>query len=224
MSVFLVGAKNPETRRQIEAQQTVDPTFEVAGFIDNDPAKWNTSFLNIPVLGGVDVVQDLLESNHRAVFINLITGSTAARFEVSRRLAELGCTFANLIHPDIDLRDVSLGVGSYFQNGVTVQAATRIGNNVGLHFGAQISHESTLGHSVFVGPSAVVCGEVTVGDGAFIGANATVIPRVSIGRWATVGAGSVVLQNVPDYATVVGNPAKVIRVDLPRYDSGDIIG
>ena len=60
MSVYLVGAKNPETRRQVEAQRAADPSFVVAGFIDNDPAKRDTVFLGLPVLGGVDVVGNLL--------------------------------------------------------------------------------------------------------------------------------------------------------------------
>ena len=223
MSVYLVGAKNPETRRQVESQQLSDPTFLVAGFIDNDPAKWKTEFLGWPVLGGVDVVSDLLVSDPAARFVNLITGSTPARYEVSRALADRGCRFTNLIHPDVDVRDVTLGIGNYVQDGVILQAASCIGNNVGLHYRSHISHETTIGHSAFVGPAATISGEVVVGDGAFIGANATVVPRLRIGRWATIGAGAVVIRDVPDYATVVGNPARVIKVGPEVHTSGDIV-
>jgi sugar O-acyltransferase (sialic acid O-acetyltransferase NeuD family) len=222
MSVYLVGAKNPETRRQVEAQRAADPSFVVAGFIDNDPAKRDTVFLGLPVLGGMDVVRNLLLDDPDAKFVNLITGSSSARFEVSRQLANMGCAFTNLIHPDVDLRDVELGIGNYVQDHVIIQAGARIGNNVGLHFSSRISHETRIGHSAFVGPAALIAGEVVVGDGAFVGAHATIIPRLQIGRWATIGAGSVVVRDVPDYATVVGNPAKVIRTDPPVYTSGDI--
>ncbi|MEG2567803.1 MAG: DapH/DapD/GlmU-related protein, partial [Acinetobacter sp.] len=44
-----------------------------------------------------------------------------------------------------------------------------------------------------------------------IGANATLLPGITVGRHAMVGAGAVVSKDVPDYAVVVGNPAKVIR-------------
>ena len=222
MNVYLVGAKNPETRRQVLAQQSADPGFVVAGFIDNDPSKRGTTFLDLPVLGGVDVVSQLLVDDPDARFVNLITGSTAARFQVSLQLAELGCVFTNLIHPEVDLTDVSVGTGNYVQNGVVVQAGALIGDNVGLHFRSLIAHETTIGSSSFVGPGATISGEVHVGDGVFIGANATVIPRVRIGRWATVGAGAVITRDVPDHATVVGNPAKVIRTDPPTRTSGDI--
>jgi serine acetyltransferase len=58
----------------------------------------------------------------------------------------------------------------------------------------------------------------------FIGTHAAVLPRIRIGRWATVGAGAVVTQDVPDFATVVGVPAKVIRIAEPVYTDGAIVG
>ena len=55
-----------------------------------------------------------------------------------------------------------------------------------------------------------------------IGTNATLIPNVTIGRWATIGAGAVVTKE-PDYATVIGNPARVIRVSEPVHEHGRIL-
>jgi acetyltransferase-like isoleucine patch superfamily enzyme len=55
-----------------------------------------------------------------------------------------------------------------------------------------------------------------IGDDAWIGANAIVLPGCSrIGRGAVVGAGSVVTRDVPDFAVVAGNPARVIRERFP---------
>jgi len=50
-----------------------------------------------------------------------------------------------------------------------------------------------------------------VGEGTHIGIGATVIQGIKIGKWATIGAGAVVIRDVPDYAVVVGNPARIIR-------------
>ena len=55
-----------------------------------------------------------------------------------------------------------------------------------------------------------------VGEGTHIGAAAVVIQQVKIGRWSTIGAGAVVLRDVPDYATVVGNPGRVIKIKEPQ--------
>ena len=53
---------------------------------------------------------------------------------------------------------------------------------------------------------------VKICEGAFIGVNATILPGVTIGKHAVVGANAVVTRDVPDYTTVVGNPARVISV------------
>ena len=58
-------------------------------------------------------------------------------------------------------------------------------------------------------PEAVT--KSSVGKGASIGANATILAGVRIGEYGMVGAGSVVVKDVPDYAVVVGNPAKILR-------------
>lgn len=52
---------------------------------------------------------------------------------------------------------------------------------------------------------------IIVGDEVWIGANVTVMPGIEIGKGAVIGAGSVVTHNIPEYAVVVGNPARVIK-------------
>ena len=55
-------------------------------------------------------------------------------------------------------------------------------------------------------------GDVHIGSNVMIGANSLILPGVTIGNNAIVGAGSVVTKDVPDYAFVAGNPAKLIRM------------
>lgn len=55
------------------------------------------------------------------------------------------------------------------------------------------------------------CKPVRIKTGAWVGAGATILPGVTVGRHAIVGAASVVTRDVPDYAVVVGNPARVIK-------------
>lgn len=59
---------------------------------------------------------------------------------------------------------------------------------------------------------------ILIKEFAWIGAGATILPGISIGRHSIVGASSVVTKDVPDYAVVVGNPAKIIKMlDEKRF-------
>lgn len=57
----------------------------------------------------------------------------------------------------------------------------------------------------------LICKEIIIKKGVWIGAGATIMPGVTIGKHAIVGAGAIVTKDVPDYAVVVGVPARVIK-------------
>ncbi len=62
-------------------------------------------------------------------------------------------------------------------------------------------------------------GNVTIGNDVWIGCNATILSGVTIGDGAVIGARAVVAKNVPPYAIVVGNPARIIRY---RFDEATV--
>ncbi len=100
-----------------------------------------------------------------------------------------------------------------------------IGNNCKLQNNVSVYQGVTLEDGVFCGPSMVFTNiynpraeirkmaqvrPTLVKKGATIGANATIVCGVALGRYSFIGAGTVVNKNVPDYAIVVGNPARQI--------------
>ncbi len=114
-----------------------------------------------------------------------------------------------------------LGQNVNVGNNVTIGDYVKIQNNVSVYEGV------TLEDYVFCGPSMVFTNildprskypqvgaefyiKTLVREGASLGANSTIVCGNTIGRFAMVGAGSVVTKDVPDYALVVGNPARII--------------
>ncbi len=102
---------------------------------------------------------------------------------------------------------------------VVIGDNVKIQNNVSVYTGVELEDD------VFCGPSMVFTNvtnprshvprkneyrKTLVKRGASIGANATVVCGHTIGRYAFVGAGAVVTRDVPDYAMVVGNPARIV--------------
>jgi UDP-2-acetamido-3-amino-2,3-dideoxy-glucuronate N-acetyltransferase len=106
---------------------------------------------------------------------------------------------------------------------VVISPEVVLGNNVKIQNNVSIYTGVTCGDDVFLGPSMVFTNVINprsavnrkseyakthVGNGASIGANATIVCGHDIGAFAFIGAGAVVTKNVPDFALVVGNPAK----------------
>lgn len=116
-----------------------------------------------------------------------------------------------------------IGRGCSLGQNVVVMPGTRIGDNVRIQNNVSIYEGVTLEDDVFCGPSCVFTNVLNprshvprkheyrptrVRRGASIGANATIVCGVTLGRYAFVGAGAVVTSDVPDYALVVGVPAR----------------
>lgn len=117
-----------------------------------------------------------------------------------------------LIHPSAILAEnIQIGNGSAIMAGAVVNASAKIGEHCIVNTSSVIEHEVILEDFSHVSPGAILTGNVTVGTGSHIGAGAIVIPGIKIGKWVTLGAGAVVIDNVPDYAVVVGNPARIIK-------------
>ena len=142
-------------------------------------------------------------------------GNNSIRKKLSH---QLNTNFSTAIHPKaIVCETATIGEGSAIMAGAIINAATKIGAHCIINTAAVIDHDCTIENFAHISPSAALAGGVSVGEGAHIGINATIIQNITIGKWATVGAGAVVLKNVPDYAVVVGNPAKIIKYN-PQND------
>ena len=114
--------------------------------------------------------------------------------------------------------DSELGAGSVLCVGAVVTARTRIGRGFLGNVHSQVAHDCVIGDFVSFGPGARCGGNVHIGDGATIGSGATIRngapgKPLRIGFGAIVGMGAVVLGDVPDGATVVGNPARPLVRD-----------
>jgi len=113
-----------------------------------------------------------------------------------------------------------LGAGSWLNAGVVIGAVARLGRHVIVNRASSIGHHATIGDFVSIGPGVTVAGLAVIERGAMIGAGAVILPRIAIGAGCVIGAGTVVTRNIPAGSMAVGNPARIIRDDLPSFDAG----
>jgi UDP-2-acetamido-3-amino-2,3-dideoxy-glucuronate N-acetyltransferase len=132
----------------------------------------------------------------------------------------------------------NIGQNVNIDGGVVVGNNVKIQNNVSLYTGVIVEDD------VFLGPSCVLTNitnprsqvsrrklyeKTVLRRGATVGANSTIVCGIELGRYSFVGAGAVVTKNVPDYALMIGAPARQAGwmsrhgIRLPKPDSEGIM-
>jgi UDP-2-acetamido-3-amino-2,3-dideoxy-glucuronate N-acetyltransferase len=127
--------------------------------------------------------------------------------------------FSHIMPGAVIGENCNIGQNVVISPDVVLGRNVKVQNNVSLYTGV------TCEDDVFIGPSAVFTNitnprsavvrrdqylKTNIGKGASIGANATIVCGNDIGAYAFIGAGAVVTKSVPDFALVVGNPARHI--------------
>lgn len=118
-----------------------------------------------------------------------------------------------------------IGMNCNIGQNVVISPHVVIGNGVKIQNNVSVYTGVICEDDVFLGPSCVFTNVINprsfivrkdefkttlIKKGASIGANATIVCGNTIGKYALIGAGAVVTKDVPDYALLVGNPAKII--------------
>jgi sugar O-acyltransferase (sialic acid O-acetyltransferase NeuD family) len=127
-----------------------------------------------------------------------------------------GVNFTNAIHPAAVISPrSSVGEGTVVMPNVSVNVQSNIGRHVILNTNCSIDHDCVVEDFVHISPNVALAGNVHVGEGTQVGIGACVKQNIRIGKWVMIGAGAVIIRDVPDYAVVVGNPGRIIKMNQP---------
>jgi sugar O-acyltransferase (sialic acid O-acetyltransferase NeuD family) len=207
------------------------PAVEVVGFLDNNSDIIGRRVDGFPVWGALADLDRI--RGERAVDGALVAiGDNGTRRHLARSVERAGVPLISAVHPSATVaHNAMVGRNVVIAAGAVVCAHCQIGDSVILNTGCIIDHQTMIAEGCHVCPGVRVAGRVKIEPGAFVGIGATVVPKVTIGCESIVGAGAVVIEDVPPLATVVGVPARPVRLAsadeevaamiLPAVDAGD---
>lgn len=124
-------------------------------------------------------------------------------------------------------KNINIEHGAFFGSGFDIE----IGDNSGLGLNCRVTGPLTIGRDVMIGPDVMIFTQnhemsrldipmrlqtapkepVVIEDDVWIAARVIILPGVTVHKGAVVGAGAIVTKDVPEYAVVAGNPARVIK-------------
>jgi len=173
----------------------------IKGLFDDDPEK--KALLDYLVNHEKDFL--LLDNSNWVIGI----GDNATRKKIAENNS---LNFTEIIDTGTNIsKRIMVGKGTVIMPGVTINSSVVIGQHAIVNTNASIDHDCILMDYVHISPNATLCGGVSIGEGTHVGAGAVIIPGTKIGKWAKIGAGSVIIRDIPDNATVVGNPGRIIN-------------
>lgn len=167
--------------------------------------------------------EEFFADRRPAKFVNVAIGAGRLRSRVLGRALARGARPLSIVSPTASILDGNdIGAAAIVCHHAVITANARIGRGFHCNLGAYVAHDCVIGDFVTFAPGVKCNGNVEIGDYAYIGAGAVLRQGhpgrpLRIGRGATVGMGAIVVADVPDGATVAGNPARPLarRGDQP---------
>ncbi len=212
-NAVIIGAG---TQGQVYASYLKEAGVNIIGFIDDNPDLENKEVIGIPVLGKYkDLFLEDFKSKIQDVYCPI--GVNSVRVEYLSTLKKEGYGIPGFLHHTVSIApDVTIGEAVYMLAGNIVMPHTTIGNYIMINMDSTIAHHVTLEDGVFMSSGVNIGALINVRENAYIGMGVTAMTGVKeIGKETLVGAGTVIIKDVPEYATVVGNPARVIKTKQP---------
>ena len=207
-NIVIVGAGGVGREVSLIIQQInmLEPTWNLLGYIDDNPANWGNVVNGYAVLGGIDSLL-MMDSSVQVVI-------AIANYKVKKRIVEKldgKFKFATIVHPKIWIHDfMEIGDGCIVYEGAILTANISIGNHVIISPKCGVGHDTVIKDYVSLLWNVNISGNDYIEEGVMFGSGSTIIQGKKVGKGSTIGAGAVVIDDVPAEVTAVGVPAKVI--------------
>ena len=205
--IYIVGAGGfgRELLWWIKDINKITPTWEIAGFLDDDSHALDGYECDYKVVGSIKDCEPKEDEEFA-----LALGSPAIKRKVVAILKAKGAHFASVIHPTAMLSEFAQhGEGFIMFPYSKLSANSTVGDFVTL-LSSPIGHDTIIGDYTVISGNCNVVRNVVIGKDVFLAAGVCIAQDVHIGDGAYLGLGCVVLKDVKEGDTMFGNPARAM--------------
>ncbi|WP_168583430.1 acetyltransferase [Gephyromycinifex aptenodytis] len=200
------GGFGREVHDVIDAVNSHSPTYDLLGYVDDNPASENLSRVHAR---GSRVLGDLGWLANAAPRVQYLIGigSPAVKAKIDARMGERKTP--KVVHPRATLGfDVRLSPGTVICAGSVLTTNITLGRHVHVNLLCSIGHDSTIGDHASINPLVAVSGDVQVGARVMLGTHSAILQGLTLGDDSVVGGAALVVKDVAAGSVVKGVPAR----------------
>jgi len=208
--LFPFGGNSREALITVLAVNAKKRTWDITGFIDDNPATHGKDYLGVKVLGGRDILAKFPRARVLAVPGN--PSNFVKREEIIKNLNIEKSRFATVIHPSVSLSpDSEVGYNTLLMPNVVISCKVNIGNHCVVLPNSVISHDSVIGDYCCIGSTVSISGGVIIEPKCYIGSGTKIREDIRIKKRVLIGLGSNVVSDIEEGVVALGNPARTVR-------------
>ena len=183
--------------------------FEVVGILDDDESKWGKSINGCKISGPIAGINSYKDDE-----LQIVIGVADPKIKQSiiDKLRKFNLQYPSLVAKNAWISNgVKLGKGTIIYPGVSINHGSIIDDFALLNMNCAIGHDTTIGSYSFLSPGVCTGGFTELGSGVIMGINSSTNQQVMVGDHAVIGGQAMLFNNVKEYSTVVGVPAKLLE-------------
>jgi sugar O-acyltransferase (sialic acid O-acetyltransferase NeuD family) len=181
--------------------------WDILGFLDDDDSLHGQIINGLPVLGGIDLLQ-----NFTALNVVIGISDPNLKIRIVKKIMEINkfIDFPTILHPSVSINSkfIKFGVGNIVSEGCLFTTNIEIGDFNTFNTRVTLGHDVKVGNFNSFNPNVQISGNVIIGSSNFFAVNSVVLQGIIIGNDNFIGACSLVIKKIKDNTKVFGIPAQ----------------